>query len=235
MAPPPAPTLRNPPNTKPNLPTTFVVSWDSSAGATFYHLQVSVSSLFLTTAVDDSMLTTTSRRIGPLLNNTTYYWRVRARNSGGSSAFSSTWSFTPSYPAVLILSYALAFPSLTNASDYLKADYRLVGLPGSGSSLVSNFLTGSQANDWQVYWDNGGKDNYLIKFDGSAGFTFSTGRAYWLIRKGTWTVNASVDAATLDTDANALISLHRGWNLITNPFALEVPGRRADGERAGRT
>ncbi len=223
LAPPPTPTLRHPGNTQPNLPTTFTVRWDSSAGATNYHLQVSVSSLFLSTAVDDSTITTTSHKIGPLLNNTTYYWRVRARNSGGTSAFSSTWSFTPSYPAVLILSSSVPFPNLNAASDYLPADYRLIGLPGTGSSLVSNFLSGVQGTDWQVYWDNGNPSNYAVKFDGGQGFTFSTGRAYWLIRKNTWTINASVDAAVLDTGGNAVVPLHRGWNLITNPFALDVP------------
>ncbi len=223
VAPPPAPTLRAPENGKPNLPTAFSVSWDSSAGATYYHLQVSVSSLFLTTAIDDSMVTGTSRRIGPLLNNTTYYWRVRARNSGGSSAFSSVWSFTPSYPAVLILSWVESFPSLANATDYVPADYRLIGLPGLGTSMVNNFLTGAQGTDWQVFWDNGNGANYFIKFDGSAGFTFSTGKGYWLIRKNSWTVNTSVNSAPLDTAGNAVIPLHRGWNIITNPFPLDVP------------
>ena len=223
LAPPSAPTLRLPENGKPNLPTTFVVSWDSSAGATYYHLQVSVSPLFLTTAIDDSMVVGTSRRIGPLLNNTTYYWRVRARNSGGSSVFSSIWSFTPSYPAVLILSWVEPFPSLANATDYVPADYRLIGLPGLGTSMVNNFLTGAQGTDWQIFWDNGSAANYFIKFDGSSGFTFSTGKGYWLIRKNSWTVNTSVNSAPLDTAGNAVIPLHRGWNIITNPFPLDVP------------
>jgi hypothetical protein len=223
FAPPPAPALLAPTNGQISLPTSFTVYWDSTGGATNYHLQVSASSLFLSTIVDDTTLTTASRRIGPLLNNTTYYWHVRARNAGGTSGWSSTWSFTPSYAPVLNLNWALSFPNLTKPSDYVSEDYRIVGLPGSGASLVSNFLSGSQATDWQVYWDNGGSANYFVKFDGTGGFTFSTGRAYWLIRKGTWTVNVTVESAPLDTGGNALIPLHTGWNLITNPFAIEVP------------
>lgn len=32
------------------------------------------------------------------MNNTKYYWRVNARNAGGTTEFSQTWSFTTSLP-----------------------------------------------------------------------------------------------------------------------------------------
>ena len=44
--------------------------------------------------LDDSLLTGTSTSVGPLANGTVFYWRVRARNAAGWSAYSTIWSFT---------------------------------------------------------------------------------------------------------------------------------------------
>ncbi len=223
LAAPLAPILSTPDNGATNLPTTLTLRWNASTGAISYHLQLSESSLFLSTLVDDSTLTTPLRRVGPLVNNKTYYWRVRARNGGGASGFSSTWSFTPAYPQVFIVSHAESFPNYPNPGDFKATDYKIVGLPGASTSLVSNFLSGAQGTDWQLYADNGSDVNYLVVFNGTPGFTFNAGKAYWLIRKNTWTVNTAVDAAPLDTSGSVNIQLHRGWNLITNPFQLDIP------------
>ncbi|OGU25308.1 MAG: hypothetical protein A2X66_09700 [Ignavibacteria bacterium GWA2_54_16] len=83
-----------PANGSPGVSTYPVLSWNVSSGATSYHLQVSTSSNFGTKVVDDSLLTTNSRQLIALANGVTYYWRVRASNVGGKSAYSITWSFT---------------------------------------------------------------------------------------------------------------------------------------------
>src|SRR5207249_11827997 len=38
--------------------------------------------------------TTTSKQVSLLANNTTYYWRVNAKNSAGTSPYSAVASFT---------------------------------------------------------------------------------------------------------------------------------------------
>ena len=43
--------------------------------------------------LDDSSVTTIQRTV-TLSSGTTYYWHVRARNSGGSGAYSSIWNLT---------------------------------------------------------------------------------------------------------------------------------------------
>lgn len=70
------------------------LGWTLVPGATNYRLQVSVDSLFSTTVVNDSTITVASKAIGPLLNFQKYFWRVSSKNIGGTSAFSSTRSFT---------------------------------------------------------------------------------------------------------------------------------------------
>ena len=44
--------------------------------------------------MNDSTITDTTKIVGPLENNTTYYWRVSAKNDGGTSAWSQVRSFT---------------------------------------------------------------------------------------------------------------------------------------------
>jgi hypothetical protein len=217
------PVLLSPANGSPNLPTSLTLRWDPALRAASYHLQVSTSPLFTLLVVDDSLVTTTSRRIGPLNNNVTYYWRVRARNAGGMSSFSTVWNFTPAYPATIILSVDQPFPLYEAPGQYAGTDYRLVGLPGAGTSPVTVFLPGAAGSEWQMYWDNGAPSNYLLEFNGSSTFTFSVGRGFWLVKRGNWQVNASVDAAPLDTGGAVTIPLHAGWNIVTNPFASAVP------------
>ncbi|MFN0157307.1 MAG: T9SS type A sorting domain-containing protein [Bacteroidota bacterium] len=93
IAAPGAPALVSPPDGAQNLPLTPTLTWNAVATATSYRLQVARDTNFTQIAFDDSSLSSASQQVGPLLTNTSYYWRVRAKNSGGSSAFSSRFRF----------------------------------------------------------------------------------------------------------------------------------------------
>lgn len=93
VAAPAAPSLSSPADGATNVSITPTVVWLASATATNYRLQVARDTAFTQMAFDDSTLTGTSRQVGPLPTNTTHYWRVRARNVGGNSAYSSRWRF----------------------------------------------------------------------------------------------------------------------------------------------
>jgi hypothetical protein len=90
---PPVPTLVSPSSRTTGISTTATLRWHASGGATSYQLQLSTDSTFLTTSVDRSGISDTSTYVSGLLNDTTYYWRVRASNTGGTSAYSAVWSF----------------------------------------------------------------------------------------------------------------------------------------------
>jgi hypothetical protein len=219
-----SPTLVAPYNGQLNLPTVLSLKWDSSAGATQYHVQVSASSLFQNLVVDDSSVTTLFRKVGPLLNNTTYYWRVRAKNAGGVSPFSSTWSFTPAYPNQYILDNTWKFRTLSSPADYKDFDYQLVGLPGTTTVDVRSFVSGAQGTSWQIYLDNGKDANYLEVVNKEQPFIQTIGCGYWLVRMDNWIVaSVTVSTAPLDTAGMVLVPLHKGYNIITNPFAQDVP------------
>ena len=76
------------------------VSWNAASGATSYEVEASVNSGFTTTVLDDSTVTATSRQVTSLTNTMTYFWRVRAKNSSGWSAYSAAWSFTTQQSSV---------------------------------------------------------------------------------------------------------------------------------------
>jgi len=101
-----APILSAPPNAAVGVSTSPLLEWYASLGATSYRLQVSTISTFATVFNDIGWISSTSYAVSGLSNNTTYYWRVNATNAGGTSDWSSVWSFTtiisaPSAPTLL--------------------------------------------------------------------------------------------------------------------------------------
>jgi photosystem II stability/assembly factor-like uncharacterized protein len=92
--PPPAPELILPDNGVRLQPVTLELNWSYVSSADTYHLQVSENPGFSDPVINDSTLTNDEQTVGPLEESTTYYWRVRAKNEGGYSAYSATFSFT---------------------------------------------------------------------------------------------------------------------------------------------
>jgi len=76
-----------------NQNTSMTLNWNVANNATAYSLQVSTTSDFSSTLVNESGITSTTKAISGLQNNTTYYWRVKATNSGGTSGWSAIWNF----------------------------------------------------------------------------------------------------------------------------------------------
>ncbi len=91
---PPTPILASPINGATSVSTSPTLSWNTSSGATSYRLQVSSDINFTSGVFDQSGITTTYKQVGPFLNSTTYYWRVNATNSNGTSYWCCPWSFT---------------------------------------------------------------------------------------------------------------------------------------------
>jgi transcriptional regulator CtsR len=139
--PPPAPTLKSPASasTVPNL--TPRLEWNASSGAVSYGIQISTSSSFANLVVNETGITNLYYDIAPgiLKWNTTYYWRVNARNSFGST---SSWS----------------------TSRYFKT---AVGPPPNApSDLIANTISSSQIN---LTWQDNSSDETGFKIERKTG------------------------------------------------------------------
>lgn len=86
---PAAPSPSSPSNGASEVAVPPSLSWGASTGADSYRLQVSTSSLFSTVVYDQANLTTTSQVVSGLSDNTTYYWRLSATNTSGTSDWST--------------------------------------------------------------------------------------------------------------------------------------------------
>jgi subtilisin family serine protease len=71
-----------------------VFSWNNSAGATWYNLQISPDADFSSLTYNRPGITGVSASGMLLSDNTTYYWRVNASNAIGTSEWSVTRRFT---------------------------------------------------------------------------------------------------------------------------------------------
>jgi len=87
-------TMTSPPDGAASVSTILTFTWNPSTGATSYRLEVSRDFTFSTVVLDQAGITATSLTLTtPLLDLTTYYWRVTATNGSGST--------TPANPAPL--------------------------------------------------------------------------------------------------------------------------------------
>lgn len=169
--PPAAPDLSLPANGATGIGLSPTLSWNASAGATAYAVQVATDAGFTTIISSKTGVTSTSTSITGLNANTTYYWRVNASNGGGSSSWSTAFSFTtvavvipgvPSqvYPADGATGVAVpvrfSWNSAASAVSYnlqvsLYSDFHLTSANKSGITTTTVNVGGLKKNT-RYYW-----------------------------------------------------------------------------------
>ncbi|MCU0453925.1 MAG: Ig-like domain-containing protein [Bacteroidetes bacterium] len=87
------PVLAAPANGSSDMPATPTLAWHPSAQATSYDLQVSEDSTFATDVRLVGNITDTTNQLSMLDHSRRFFWRVRAVNEAGWSAWSGAWSF----------------------------------------------------------------------------------------------------------------------------------------------
>ena len=102
---PAKPLLKTPANGVTGVALPVTMTWDTTARATSYRLQVATDTNFTSVVFTDSTITTTSRQVAGLLNSTKYFWRVRGKGLYGVGPNSRISSFTssPLPPGVPVL------------------------------------------------------------------------------------------------------------------------------------
>lgn len=95
---PAVPSLASPGNEAVDLALSPALSWNASTSATTYDVQVSTSADFSTFVANQAGLADTTYTLADLAEATAYFWRVRAVNTVGASAYSAARSFSTTDP-----------------------------------------------------------------------------------------------------------------------------------------
>ncbi len=153
-----------------NQPRDVSLVWRNSAPATTYRVQVATDSTFLSVVVDSTVADTTLH-VNPLAANSSFYWRVCARNSSGSSAYSLPSAFATGSQILAVertttvptaFSLAQNYPNPFNPTT--RIEYTIVRA-GEVSLKVFNMLGEEVAALMQRFQQPG---NYAVTFDGSS-------------------------------------------------------------------
>lgn len=151
---PGVPNLTFPGNTFTNMPLSSSLTWEASAVANNYRVQLALSPEFNNSILDQTGIKDTFISTPELLPNTTYYWRVAANNQSGTSNWSEVWSFVTTQASI---------------------DPDLVGFwkmeEGTGNNLVDHSGNGNDAtiiNTSGITWVPG-KEGQALKLNGSTG------------------------------------------------------------------
>jgi hypothetical protein len=104
--PPNAPDLVYPSDGSADQADTVILGWNYSELASTYRLQISTDAGFSSGIfLDESGISDTFKVVTGFEGLTQYYWRVSSSNAGGTSNFSSAFSFTTGFPVSPQLSY----------------------------------------------------------------------------------------------------------------------------------
>jgi len=138
--------------------TGFTANWTASSGATDYYLDVSTSSSFSSFVSGYNNLSVgnvTSYAVSGLTASTTYYYRVRASNSAGTSGNSNTISVTTSAVGALPSPWVTEDIGATGTSDsasYSNGVFTVSGGNGDIQGTSDNFryVDESTSGNWTV-------------------------------------------------------------------------------------
>ena len=168
---PAAPILASPANGSSAEPESVAVSWHGVPVAAAYRLQMALDPSFSILVLDDSLITDTLHVARGFPGQATVYWRVSARNAGGTGAFSGTFSFSTGFP----LATTLVFPA--NISPDIPVDVQF--LWNRSSAATSYRLQISRAADFAtLVADTGGIADTTFLFTGLQNYTVY----YWHVK-----------------------------------------------------
>jgi hypothetical protein len=119
------------------LPT---LTWSEDTSAASYDLELATDNAFANIIVSENTTTNSYTLVAPLNPVTTYYWRVKAKNSCAEGSFSSVFSFTTESP-----SYCAAAFTESADSEFI-------------SNVEFNTIDNTSGNDHDPTADDGYED-----------------------------------------------------------------------------
>jgi len=166
---PEVPQLKLPNNGANNQPVDDLwLEWFPSDGATSYHIQMATNPNFTNPGIDITGYNTTGVWIDGLSFGTTYYWRVRAYNANGYSAWSSTRSFS-------------TIPPLALGSGSFIDPYNMPGYVTMGSYTMVNYPI-----DFIAVTGVSLRDGNILSWLNDHGFNSQSASVVTMIRRHPW-------------------------------------------------
>jgi hypothetical protein len=138
VSPPSQPTNPSPSNAATNVAVTAATSWTNGGGATSYDVYFGTDSTPDAGEFVGNQSATSFDPAGNLANSTTYYWRIDAKNAGGTTT-GVVWSFTTQAPVVTPPSQA-SNPSPSNGASNVLA------------TATTSWSNGGGATSYDVYF-----------------------------------------------------------------------------------
>jgi hypothetical protein len=208
------PTLSSPANNAIDRNPNVTLYWNSITGVSYYDYEIDTTPNFNSSLLIAGYRTGSSFTTSNLLFGQTYYWRVRARSSSDTTAWSSTWNFTvltgpitlssPSNGAVNQNINVTLYWNTVSGIDYY--DYQLDTTPNFNSPLLlSSYRTGSSLSTSNLLF---GKTYYWRIKARHAADTMP-----W---SATWNFTTRITAPTLSSPADNAIDRNPNVTLYWN-------------------
>ena len=138
---------------------------------------------------------------------------------GGESTTSFQTRVIRAYPSKVLITIDKQFESYEEQSSY-----RLIALPGIQEVNIQALATGQPLIDWVAYVADTLEQGRVKLYDGSDDFVFQPGKGMWFLQKEDWVLPyRQSPTVTLAKDGSYSVPLHPGWNIISNPFEVDIP------------
>ncbi len=227
---PQTPSLISPQNGASEVSVSPTLSWTSVSNTQTYNLQVSTNSNFTETTTNLTGLQSTNQVVSSLSANTTYYWRVSATNTSGTSAWSAAWSFTTLNPGLnppelslptngatgVAVNTTLAWNSVTGASTYAiqvstsnqftSYEFNQTGISSTSFNAIG--LAPSTVYYWRVR--------------ASSGANTSAWSSVWSFTTGVQTISAPALLLPANNATDVSLSPALSWNSVIGGTSYTV-------------
>jgi hypothetical protein len=220
------PTLSLPTNGATVSTSMFTLAWKPASGATSFKVALDTSSNF--TSPLTWTVTSMSQTANALSPNTTYYWRVASVNAGGTSVWSTIFSFTTRKPQVtLTLTLQLGNTRMqAGGSNGTNETVTLDAAPvlGAGNRTLIPVRAVAEAMGGTVNWDAATR---------TASVTVGSNTLELTLGENTALFNGM--ATPIDTDPKVLPLIINGQTMLPLRFVVESLGAEVSYDQATKT
>ena len=137
---------------------------------------------------------------------------------GGVSSVQLTLEVLRPYANQMEIGFEVEFGEASNPTSY-----RLLSMPTEKPFSLTETLPGEPLKDWIAYMPHRNGEGELVVYDPSDPFQFQPGRGAWVLSTQLWQVNRqSIPTVPLTPQGTYSIPLHPGWNIISNPFDIDL-------------